>query len=86
MKVENPGAEDLFYTGTVARILKLFKMPDGTTTTILQGRQRFALDGISQEEPFLEGRITVLEYIPPSDQMKFDSVFEWIHLEINLYL
>ena len=44
MNVEDPDENELFQIGTVAKILKLFKMPDGTTTTILQGKTRFALD------------------------------------------
>ncbi|NCQ55551.1 LON peptidase substrate-binding domain-containing protein, partial [Candidatus Parcubacteria bacterium] len=42
-KVENPGSADLYQIGTLARIIKLIRMPDGTTTAILQGRKRFRL-------------------------------------------
>ncbi len=78
MNVEDPSQEDLYQIGTVAKILKLFKMPDGTTTTILQGKTRFALDQIVQDEPFLEGRITKLEYIQPQDQMAFNAIISSI--------
>ena len=78
MRVENPEGQDLYDTGTIARILKLFKMPDGTTTTILQGRQRFALDRITQDDPHLEGKITILDYIPPADPMKFNALISTI--------
>jgi ATP-dependent Lon protease len=39
--VEDPGQDDLHSTGVVARILKVFKMPDGNTTVIIQGKKRF---------------------------------------------
>ena len=60
--VESPKVEDLYAVGTVARIMKLLKMPDGTTTAILQGRNRFALIEMTSEEPFMEGEIAPLEY------------------------
>jgi len=44
VKIENPKPEDLYHVGTIARIMKLLKMPDGTTTAILQGRKRFKLE------------------------------------------
>jgi len=50
-KVEQPTAEDLFTVGTVARILKLIKMPDGTTTAIIQGRKRFESLQMVKMEP-----------------------------------
>ena len=78
MKVEDPVMEDLYQIGTVAKILKLFKMPDGTTTTILQGKTRFALDQITQEDPFLEGKITKLEYIQAEDQLAFNAIISSI--------
>ena len=57
---EDPQVSDLVQTGTVARIIKLIKMPDGGTTVIIQGRTRFRLDAITAEEPYFRGRITTL--------------------------
>ena len=78
MNVEDPMLDDLYKIGTVAKILKLFKMPDGTTTTILQGKTRFALDEIVNDDPFLQGRITKLQYIDPEDQMAFNAIISSI--------
>ncbi|MBT8218741.1 MAG: endopeptidase La [Bacteroidia bacterium] len=72
--VEDPGEEDMYNIGTVARILKLLKMPDGTTTAILKGRTRFALRGINQSIPYLKGNITTLNYDPLDDQIKFRAI------------
>ncbi len=78
MNVEDPQLGDLYQIGTAAKILKLFKMPDGTTTTILQGKKRMSLDEVIREEPFMEGRITKLEYIEPEDQMEFNALISSI--------
>ena len=48
---ENPGMNDLYSIGTVASILKILEMPDGTTTAIIQGKRRFMLDDILYDEP-----------------------------------
>ena len=61
LEVETPGVEDLFKIGTVAKIVKILKLPDGTLTAILQGKQKFVLDEMVKTEPMLEGRITMLE-------------------------
>ncbi|HMQ49452.1 MAG TPA: endopeptidase La [Saprospiraceae bacterium] len=77
--LEDPQVEDLYQVGTVARILKLLRMPDGTTTAILQGRRRFVLDRLTKEDPFLEGTVTVLEDEEPSDQLEFEATIASVH-------
>jgi len=52
--VEDPSIKDIHTVGTVARILKMLKMPDGNTTVIIQGMKRFEIDAITQEEPYLK--------------------------------
>jgi ATP-dependent Lon protease len=74
MKIEAPSARDLYRVGTVARILKLLKMPDGSTTAILQGRKRFHLDSMVSEDPYMEGEITMLEYEPPKNKLEFRAL------------
>src|SRR5690606_20843252 len=46
--------------GTVARIIKMLVLPDGNTTIIIQGKQRFSMQEIVQEDPFLTARIELL--------------------------
>ena len=55
---EVPGPDDLNRVGTVARIMKMLKMPDGTNTVILQGQQRFTWDEVIQEEPYLKAKVS----------------------------
>ncbi len=78
MQVEDPIFDDLYQTGTVARILKLFKMPDGTTTTILQGSRRFLLERITSEDPYLQGEISELNYIEAEDNVEFAALLTTI--------
>lgn len=73
-KVESPGKEDLFTTGTVARILKLLKMPDGTITAILQGRTRFHLVEMLSETPFMEGKVEMNPYTSAENELEFEAL------------
>ncbi len=78
VKVEEPDFDDLYQVGTVARILKLLKMPDGTITAILQGRARVQLVEMLRDEPYLEGRLHVMEYINPKNKLEFEAIIATI--------
>ncbi|MFM9836867.1 MAG: endopeptidase La [Cyclobacteriaceae bacterium] len=60
-QAEEPGIEDLYRFGTVARIIKMLVLPDGNTTIIIQGKNRFAIKEYIQEEPFLTAKIELPE-------------------------
>lgn len=60
-KVEDPQVDDLYKVGTVAKILKMIVLPDGNTTIIIQGKQKFSLKEVLQEEPYLIGSYELLE-------------------------
>ena len=59
--VEEPAVADLEEIGTVARIAKMIKMPDGGTTVIIQGRKRFKVEAITSEDPYFKATIQTLE-------------------------
>jgi ATP-dependent Lon protease len=66
--VEDPGQNDLEGIGTVAKIVKLIKMPDGGTTVIIQGKRRFKLESFTSEEPYFRANVKLLEEAEaPSD-------------------
>ena len=66
--VEHPSTKDLEGIGTVAKIIKQIKMPDGGTTIIIQGKSRFAIQNILTEEPYFKAKIEAIEEEqPPSD-------------------
>ncbi len=73
MATEEPGFDDLYETGVIADVVRVLEMPDGTTTVILQGKKRFELNEISESEPYLTGKITILEDTMPD---KTDREFE----------
>lgn len=60
-RMENPGSDDLFETGTLARIIKIIEMPDGGTTIILQGIKRFKVLEILTSEPYFMASVKYLE-------------------------
>jgi ATP-dependent Lon protease len=76
--LEDPEIEDLFKVGCIAKILKIIKMPDGSTTAILQGRKRFNLVELISKEPFMEGTIAEISYIYPSDKLQFEALISSI--------
>ena len=73
MNTEDPKIEDLYATGVVADIVRVLEMPDGTTTVILQGKKRFQLEELSAYDPYLIGKIKLLEDVMPD---KSDREFE----------
>jgi ATP-dependent Lon protease len=60
-EVEDPQQPDLYGVGVACMILKLFKLPDGNQSIIVHGLARFRLMGVEQPDPFVMGRIEVLE-------------------------
>jgi ATP-dependent Lon protease len=56
-QAEEPNSEDLYRFGTVARIIKMLVLPDGNTTIIIQGKNRFAIKEFLQDEPFMTAKI-----------------------------
>ena len=78
-QMEDPSPKDLYQIGTIARIIKILKMPDGSSTAILQGRQRFQLRTIVRESPYLAGTVDRLSYIEPTDEMEYKAFVQSIH-------
>ena len=77
--IEDPYLNDIYKTGTVAKILKVLKMPDGNTTVIIQGKKRFTIDKMISEEPYLKAIIeSVPEIIPDLADSEFKAIIESI--------
>jgi ATP-dependent Lon protease len=67
--IEDPTVSDLEDVGTVARIIKLIKMPDGGTTVILQGKRRFKVGAVTSDDPYFKAQVVLLqEEEAPKDQ------------------
>ena len=65
---EDPHFDDLYHYGTVAEVMRVFDLPGGTTTVVLQGKRRFKLQGLVNEEPFLLGRYQLSPETSPIEQ------------------
>lgn len=76
LKVENPGEDDLYRIGTIARVLKVLEMPDGSTTVIIQGRRRFRWEEIISDEPYHTATILPIEDVMPEgdEKREFEAV------------
>ncbi|MDT3368236.1 MAG: endopeptidase La [Bacteroidota bacterium] len=72
-ETDDPGMDDLYNIGVIAEVVRVLDMPDGTTTAILQGKKRFELKELTQTEPYLKGKVELLEDVVPD---KKDREFE----------
>ncbi|MBA4409030.1 MAG: endopeptidase La [Odoribacter sp.] len=73
--VDDPAQADLYQTGTVAQVLKILEMPDGTTSVIIQGKKRFNILEYTQEFPYFRAKINPIEDIhPQGDSVEFSAV------------
>jgi len=74
-KTEDPTGDELNKIGTIAFILKMFRMPDGNTTVIIQGKRRFELKEITQTEPYLKAKIGEFkEAKPATGEKEFEAL------------
>jgi len=60
-QVDDPKAGDLYKVGTVAKIVKMLVLPDGNTTIIVQGKQRFEVNEFTTTTPYLKAKVNYLE-------------------------
>ncbi len=72
--IEDPTFEQLNQIGTVALIIKMLQMPDGNTTVIIQGKQRFRLNEEVQSEPYIKSSIHKFEEIRPKTDKEFKAL------------
>ena len=72
IKIENPSIENIFNIGTVAKILRVLKMPDGNTTVIIQGKKRFKIKSVVKTDPYIQATINS---ITDKNQKKSNSKF-----------
>jgi ATP-dependent Lon protease len=76
---EDPGQAEVFPTGTLAQIVKSFKMPDGNTTIIIQGKKRFRILDWVETEPYNMAKVEFLpEFVPAEDDAEFTVLMDSI--------
>ncbi len=73
--MDEPGPEELYNVGTVAQLLRILEMPDGSTSVIIQGKKRFRIDEVISTEPYYLAKVSAMEDVKPK---KKDPEFEAI--------
>jgi ATP-dependent Lon protease len=74
-QVEDPELRDLNIIGTLGQIVKLLEMPDGSTTAIIQGRVRIAIEDLVQKDPYITVRIRAIPEVKPAEgEGDYDAV------------
>jgi len=71
--IEDPEVGDLNTIGTLARIVKMLKMPDGSSTVIIQGQQRFRITEIISEDPYIISKIELKVEIQPKKDSEYKA-------------
>jgi len=73
-KVDEPAAKDLYKVGTLAQIIKMIRMPDGSLTVFIRGQVRFNINSFSQEEPYFKANVTYLKDVLPKPTKAFKAM------------
>ncbi|GAA4299686.1 endopeptidase La [Aestuariibaculum suncheonense] len=84
--VENPSAKEINEVGTVAKILRVLKMPDGNVTVIIQGKKRFKVAEVITEEPYMNATVRDIPEARPAQKNKeFSAIIDSIkELALNI--
>ncbi|MDI9358510.1 MAG: endopeptidase La [Phycisphaerales bacterium] len=82
-RVDDPKGSDINMIGTIAKIIKFIKMPDGTHTVIIQGKRKFSCDAILEEEPYFKVAVSTIEDVLNLEDPNFKVLQESIR-EISL--
>ena len=75
---DDPMPEDVYQVGTLAKVVKQIKMPDGNITIFIMGRMRFKIDSFSQVDPYFKANVEYLEDIYPKEDASFDALISSI--------
>lgn len=71
---DDPGQKDMYQVGTLAKIVKQIKMPDGNTTIFIMGRMRFRIDKFTQDDPYYTAKVKFLDDDFPKGDAEFDAL------------
>jgi ATP-dependent Lon protease len=77
-EVEDPEISDLYAIGVLAKIIKLMRMPDGTTTVIIQGKRRVQIGEATQRDPYLKAKVLSFPDLPFKDDKEYKAIIDSI--------
>jgi ATP-dependent Lon protease len=72
--IDDPETKDLFSVGTMAEILKILEMPDGSTSVIIQGKRRYSIREFVAEEPYYKATVEPLNDIFTENDSEFNAI------------
>ena len=72
--IDRPEIKDLYQVGTVAEILKILEMPDGSTSVIIQGKRRYKISEFVAEEPYFKAKVEPLNEISSKNDNEFNAI------------
>ena len=75
-EIEQPGEKDLYLIGTLAKIVKIIKLPEGNVTAITKGFQRFKIKRITDTKPYLKAEIVKLKDSKPRNKEEYEALLE----------
>ncbi len=77
--IEEPESKDLYQVGVMAKLMKVLKMPDGSTTAILQGRKKISISDFTKHEPYFEVKVSIIDDVEiTTPDMEFEALMSSI--------
>ena len=73
-ETDDPGADDLYNIGTLAQVLQLLKLPDGTIKVLVEGVARVSVDQVGERDDTLVGRAVVVESADTREPREIEAV------------
>ncbi len=74
--IEQPSEKDFYQIGTLAKIIKIIKLPEGNVTAITKGFQRFKIKKITGNQPYFKGEITRLKDSKAKNKEEYEALLE----------
>ena len=74
--IENPTEKDLYLVGTLAKIIKIIKLPEGNITAITRGFQRFKIKNFTNSKPYFKAEITKLKDVNSKKVEEYNALLE----------
>jgi ATP-dependent Lon protease len=73
---ENPDPKDMYQLGTVAHIIKKFKLPDGNTMVIIQGLNKFIIKEITETKPYYKANVEIIKTPKPKVDQRLKAMLD----------
>lgn len=83
--VEDPGADDIYHTGTIGTVLQLLRLPDGTVKVLIEGLERVKIDKLYNNKNYMEANVTILPDIQ-EDSSELEGVVRAVLSQFEEYV